>query len=149
MNDIISHADSALTPVEIRLLNKAQPVIVGQISDGGASLATAKAVLATEPSGLTPVCRQIREVTERLQSMEYALRASGQVALLLIVTDGESTDGNVEEMLQPLEGILQIPFPIITPHHLTYLFYTTTTTTNISCIISGRLAFANHYSHLF
>ena len=104
MSDIISHADTALTPVELRLLNKAQPVIVGQFSDGGASLTTARAVLATEPSGLTPVCRQIREVTERLQSMEYALRASGQVALLLIVTDGESTDGDVEAMLQPLEG---------------------------------------------
>ena len=114
MSDIISHADMALTPVEICLLNKAQPVIVGQISDGGASLTTARAVLATEPSGLTPVCRQIRAVTERLQSMEYALRASGQGALLLIVTDGESTDGNVEEMLQPLEGTISLRYSINT-----------------------------------
>ena len=102
-------AEMASTPMEIRLLNKAQPVIVGQTSDGGVNAAAVRALLATEPSGLTPVCRQIREVIERIQGMEQTLRASGSIALLLIITDGESTDGNVVEMLKPLEGKLFIP----------------------------------------
>jgi len=90
----------------VRLLNKQpEPVTVGQDRDGGASLAAADELLKIEPSGLTPVCRQIAEVTERLQGMETSLRASGQLAVLLIITDGESTDGNVVEQLSPLEGL--------------------------------------------
>ena len=104
-------ADTALTPMEIRLLNKAQPVIVGQSSDGGANAAAVRTLLSSEPSGLTPVCRQIREVIERIQGMEQSLRASGSIALLIIITDGESTDGNVVEMLKPLEGNLHMLSP--------------------------------------
>ena len=37
--------------------------------------------------------------------MEAELVASGKIALLLIITDGESTDGNVVEILKPLEGL--------------------------------------------
>ena len=41
--------------------------------------------------------------------MEAELRASGKIALLIIATDGESTDGNVVDMLKPLEGNVFIP----------------------------------------
>ena len=110
MGVIVSHADAAGTPMEIRLLNKAQPVIVGQTANaGGANLEAVRAMLATEPSGLTPVCKQIREVIDRIRSMEAELTASNKIALLIIITDGESTDGNVSDMLKPLEGLpLQI-----------------------------------------
>ena len=106
MREMLRLADAAGCPMEVRLLNKQPaPATVGQARDGGASLAAAEELLKIEPSGLTPICRQIAEVTERLTGMEIALRASGQLAVLLIITDGESTDGNVVEMLTPLEGL--------------------------------------------
>jgi len=92
MNVMVSHADKVGAPMEVRLLNKAQPVTVGEGADP-AKLAAVRALLATEPSGLTPVCRQILEVIDRIRAMESELVASGKVALLLIITDGESTDG--------------------------------------------------------
>ena len=95
MDVIVSHADAAGTPMEIRLLNKAQPVIVGEKADSGINLEAVRTLLTTEPSGLTPVCKQIREVIERIKGMEAELVASNKIALLIIITDGESTDGNV------------------------------------------------------
>ena len=110
MDVIVAHADAAGTPMEIRLLNKAQPVIVGEKADSGANLDAVRTLLSTEPSGLTPVCKQIREVIERIKSMEAELVASNKIAILLIITDGESTDGNVADMLKPLEGNLLLPY---------------------------------------
>ena len=67
MDVIVAHADAAGTPMEIRLLNKAQPVIVGEKADSGTNLEAVRTLLSTEPSGLTPVCKQIREVIERIK----------------------------------------------------------------------------------
>ena len=116
MEVMINHAEMADTPTEIRLLNRSQPVIIGQKNESswwnpiaqlgfGETITAARELLATEPVGLTPVCKQIREVSERLRGMEHELRASGKIALLIIATDGESTDGNVADMLKPLEGL--------------------------------------------
>ena len=54
MSVIVSHADMAGTPMEIRLLNKAAPVVVGETAHSGLNLDAVSALLATEPSGLTP-----------------------------------------------------------------------------------------------
>ena len=98
------HAHVACTPVEIRLLNKAQPVMIGQEGESEESLAALRLALSTEPAGLTPVCKQIREVIESVKAMKAELEASNKIALLIIITDGESTDGDVADMIKPLEG---------------------------------------------
>ena len=56
----LSH--TAETPTEIRLLNHAEPVVVGQAGagDGSSSLAAARALLRSKPNGLTPICLQVR-----------------------------------------------------------------------------------------
>ena len=116
MEQLISHADVAGTPTEIRLLNRSTPVLIGDKDEGGwwaafqqlgfgTSIAAARELLATEPLGLTPICKQIREVGERLRQLEGTLKTGGKVACLIIATDGESTDGNVVDVLKPLEGL--------------------------------------------
>jgi len=101
----VSHAASL--PTELRLLNKGAPVTVGDgdggSGDGGVEAATA--LLRTEPSGLTPMCKQIAGVVERVRAMAPALTSRGKRALLVIVTDGESTDGSPADVLKALQGL--------------------------------------------
>jgi len=140
MEQLISHADVAGTPTEIRLLNRSTPVLIGDKDEGGwwaafqqlgfgTSIAAARELLATEPLGLTPICKQIREVGERLRQLEGTLKTGGKVACLIIATDGESTDGNVVDVLKPLEGLpLKVPpsplsSPSPRPASLSRLFF--------------------------
>ena len=102
---IAAIADAAETPTEIRLLNKSQPITVGQRRDGGESLQKAMELLETQPSGQTPICKQVQGVIDTVQSMAVRLRSMNKVALLIIITDGESSDGNVVEMLKPYEDL--------------------------------------------
>lgn len=54
------------------------------------------------PSGGTPLCAQIREVVAQVQEMAPALRNNGQRAVVVIASDGESSDGDVAAALRPL-----------------------------------------------
>ena len=113
---IANLADLASLPTEIRLLNRSEPVVVGisgssssSSSSSGGNLHRVLNHLNHEPSGTTPMCKQLLDVIEQLRCMEYELKASGKVAQLIIMTDCESTDGNLVDVLKPLEGMpLQI-----------------------------------------
>lgn len=105
---IASVADAAGAPTEIRFVNDSEPVTVGN-ADTSSDMGAVLNQLSQDPTGLTPICKQIRGVGRRLKEMEVELRASGKIALLIIITDGESTDGNISDVLKPLEGLpLQI-----------------------------------------
>ena len=110
MKTIVSLADAAEAPTEIRLLNKAEPLVVGLGSKGDKSdLTNAMAQLSIDPTGQTPLCRQLSDVIEQLRDLEPELRATNKIALLLIMTDCESSDGNIIDVLKLLEGLpLQI-----------------------------------------
>ena len=104
---IADMADAASTPLEIRFVNGFEPLIVGDATIGSNAVLVGQ--LSTEPSGLNPICKQIRGIARRLKEMEIDLRDSGKIALLIICSDGESTDGNIVDVLRPLEGMpLQI-----------------------------------------
>lgn len=108
---IATLAEAAALPTEIRLLNKSDPVIVGVRSNNNNSsnLSRVMAQLSQEPSGTTPMCRQLHDIIASLRSMERELRSTNKIALLIIMTDCESTDGNIVDVLKPLEGMpLQI-----------------------------------------
>jgi hypothetical protein len=62
-------------------------------------------VFEDSPSGGTPLCKHIREITAKIRSMEPQLRAAGQKACVMIATDGESSDGDVAEALRPLREL--------------------------------------------
>jgi hypothetical protein len=57
------------------------------------------------PNGGTPLCHHIHEVTNQIRMMEQQLRANGQKALVVIATDGESSDGNIAEAMRPLKDL--------------------------------------------
>ena len=103
---MISIADAAQTPVELTLLNTAlSPTVVGSKVDGGISLDAARALLRTKPTGQTPICGKVRYVIARLKSMEADLRAVKKLAVVILLTDGESTDGDAAEAMKPLEAL--------------------------------------------
>ena len=51
----------------------------------------------------TPLCRHIREIIEKIKSIEGSLRSKGQKACVIIATDGESSDGDIAAAMKPLE----------------------------------------------
>ena len=101
----IDLAEAVKAPTEFRLLNGADPVIVGMGDDNGEGLAFAKEVIAEGPAGQTPLCAHIHCVVKAITKMAPALRANGQKAAVIIATDGESTDGNVSEAMKPLQKL--------------------------------------------
>ena len=129
---IANLADLASLPTEIRLLNRSEPVVIGISGASSSSSSSGNLVrvlnhLNHEPSGTTPMCKQLLDVIEQLRCMEYELKASGKVAQLIIMTDCLSTDGNLVDVLKPLEGtIYHLPliysintYPLILPNQHT------------------------------
>lgn len=93
-------------PSEFRLINGADPVIVGlNDDDKGESMKFLRDVLSENPAGPTPLCTHITAVVACIASVEKELRANGQKAVVVIATDGESSDGNVAEALRPLTDV--------------------------------------------
>jgi hypothetical protein len=86
-------------------LNKQKVVVVGQSNDGGENLARALALLSEAPRADSPICKAVNEVVTKMRAMEAGLRESGKKALLVILTDGASSDGDVVAALKPLEGM--------------------------------------------
>ena len=99
-------ANAAGAVTEFRLLNNGAPVIVGNPADNGTGHHHMMQMLnSCSPGGATPLCRHIREVTMQIQAMESTLRANGHKAVLVICTDGESSDGNVSVALAALKHL--------------------------------------------
>ncbi len=98
----LSHVANA--PSEFRLLNNAEPVLVGMPSDVGA-FNLIKEILEDGPGGQTPICAQINAVVEKISKIEDNLRANHQRAAVIICTDGVSTDGDVAEAMRPLQNL--------------------------------------------
>lgn len=61
--------------------------------------------LVTTPEGGTPLCAQIADVIAKVQAMETELRSNGQKVMVLIASDGESSDGDIVTAMQPLRNL--------------------------------------------
>lgn len=90
---------------EFRLLNNSRPILVGTRTDDGLGYRQLSTLLDGSPGGPTPLCQHIREVIAQIQGMEQNLRATGQKAVLVIATDGESSDGDIVTAMKPLERL--------------------------------------------
>jgi hypothetical protein len=99
----LSEAGNILS--EFRLLNGADPIMVGLGDDDGESLEFAREVFNEPPAGMTPLCTHIRSVIEAIESIADTLNANGQKAAVIIMTDGIATDGDVTEALRPLQNL--------------------------------------------
>jgi hypothetical protein len=98
----VSHSACART--EFRLLNGCHPVLLG---DGVTPQATQSldiflSLMDTSPEGGTPLCAHVTAVVAAIQPIAPHLRATNQRAVLVIFTDGESTDGNLADAMRPL-----------------------------------------------
>ena len=103
----LAQASNALS--EFRLLNGGAPCLIG-CSDGGAGYRQFMSLLSGNPGGMTPLCRHIHEIVQQIQVMETQIRAAGHKVVVCILTDGESSDGDIASALKPLE---RLPVQII------------------------------------
>jgi hypothetical protein len=99
----LAKAANALT--EFRMLNNAAPIVVGNPDDNTSYNQICQIMNSSGPSGATPLCRHIREITAQIQAMEPQLRANGHKAALIICTDGAASDGDVAAALRPLHNL--------------------------------------------
>eukprot|EP01035_Chromulina_nebulosa_P019852 gene19852-25802_t len=92
-------------PSQFQLLNGADPVIVGLQKDNGDSYHFLKEALGESPAGATPLCSHIKSIVVEISSIADVLKRNGQKVAVIIATDGESSDGNVANALQPLTNL--------------------------------------------
>ncbi len=98
-------SDKLLIPSEFRLLNGAHSIMVGLGEDDGQYLSSLRQVMQKPPGGKTPLCKHITAIVHRISSIERELRANNQKAVVVIATDGEATDGDVAQALEPLAKV--------------------------------------------
>jgi len=98
-------AESARAPTEFRLLNNSDSIMVGCKNDNGQGYRVLLSLLDQSPNGGTPLCRHINEVVQKICILEPQLRANRQRAVLVIATDGESSDGDVAQAMKPLRSL--------------------------------------------
>ena len=98
-------SEALQAPSEFRLLNGADPVMVGLGGDNSEGLEFAQEVFEEQPAGQTPLCHHVTCVVNAISQMEAKLRQGGKKACVVIATDGESSDGNITEALRPLQNL--------------------------------------------
>ena len=92
-----SLAYSLNMPSEFRLLNSAPPIRIGGSEGNPEGVAILNTFLNESPGGGTPLCRHIREVISLISELEPSLRSLGQKVSITIMTDGESSDGDLAQ----------------------------------------------------
>lgn len=93
-------------PSEFRFLNGSEPIRLGGGYDrDGAGYATIETVFEEGPRGTTPLCHHVKEVIKDIKKHERELRAKRQLAVIMIATDGLSSDGDLVQAMKPLERL--------------------------------------------
>ena len=103
----------AKSPTQFRLLNNSCTMTVGLSPNEEYSeeLNAFLAILKSIPTGeSTPICSHIAAITDEITPLSNDLVAEGKKVAIIIATDGEATDGNLKEVMQPL---LNLPCYII------------------------------------
>lgn len=102
-------AQRANVLTEFRLLNGHPPLVIGNDTEPLQSEANYRLLQSTvfksSPRGGTPLCRHIAEVCKSIRTAEATLRSHRHKAVVVIATDGESSDGNVSSALEPLRHL--------------------------------------------
>lgn len=111
-SSILWHAQMASkleVPTEFRLLNPpgmraAQIVHVGHGNERQEMSEIQKA-MGAGPTGRTPLCKHINEVVAEVREIADDLRNAGKKALVVVASDGASTDGDVARALRPFHDL--------------------------------------------
>jgi hypothetical protein len=108
----INLSRQALACSQFRFCNSGSPVILGD-HKGNANLKKTEEAgyqsllqrLNGHADGTTPLCKQVHEVIEDIKAKEEQLLRDKKVAVVIISSDGEATDGDVMRALQPLSSL--------------------------------------------
>lgn len=100
-------AKEAGAPTEFHLLNNFDPVVIGtgDATADAAQWSKFLEILDESPGGETPLCKHIRVVVDKIRAVEQQLRANNQRACVIIASDGESTDGDIQQAMRPLKSL--------------------------------------------
>jgi len=98
-------AEAARTPTEFRLLNSANPIMLGIGDEKGQRYWDLFQHLDQSPDGGTPLCRHISEVIVQITALAPQLEANNQKAVVVIATDGEASDGDIARAMAPLRNL--------------------------------------------
>lgn len=105
VQSLMFHVDvsrAAGVPSEFQAINGGQPVLIGTDDEDPTKLAS---FFENWPNGKTPLCRHLKNIIAKLEILAPDLREQGQKACLVIITDGEATDGDIFETIQPLKDL--------------------------------------------
>ena len=89
-------------PSEFRSINGGPPIMVGTEDEDPARLT---AFFENWPNGRTPLCRHVKDIIGKIEALADELTNNGQKACIVIITDGEATDGNLLEAMRPLNDL--------------------------------------------
>ena len=91
---------------QFRFLNGGAPIVLGN-NDGNdeEKFRAIKSMLNESPNGATPLCRHIQEVVAEISAIADTLRATRQLACVIIITDGEASDGDISAAMRPLKDL--------------------------------------------
>jgi len=90
---------------QFRVLNAHEPITIGNHRIYGNNIAQMTTVLDENPNGGTPLCKHIRDIITAITAMRADLERNGQRAVLMIATDGESSDGDLAAAMAPLKHL--------------------------------------------
>lgn len=91
---------------EFRFLNASTPLRIGfDLNESREQLDAFLRICENSPNGGTPLCHHIQQVAREIEAAAPHLRATGQLACVIIATDGEASDGNVADALRPLKNL--------------------------------------------
>ena len=94
-------------PCEFRFLNNLLPKRTGihEMDPDSVSDREIRKVLDWSPSGATPLCQHVAEVIREIQAKERQIREAGQHVSVVIMCDGSPSDGNIAQIMKPLERL--------------------------------------------
>ena len=77
----------------------------GDIGENNNNLNKIMNLLEVIPRGETPICKQINQIAIKIKAMEQELIKNDDIALIIIISDGPSTDGDIVTALKQLVGL--------------------------------------------
>lgn len=98
-------ANIAKHATEFRLLSGARPIPVGGSDDDGTGYEELLHLLEQSPSGCTCICKEIRDIIRNIKIDAPTIRSHGQKVKIVIMTDGEATDGDLADAMRPLKEL--------------------------------------------
>jgi hypothetical protein len=107
-NSIRFHADlaeAAKAPTEFRILNDGVPVTIGTDNDEEGAYQRLMEMLDASPGGGTPLCAHVIQIIQDIRCIENDLRQNRQKVVVIIATDGKSSDGDMAAAMRPLKHL--------------------------------------------